>query len=407
MRNERLYDLAFEFKNTKMWKKMWEANMFAVRFSDGETGYCCISGMMGEGPALTVHVGPAGLNCLQATQSMPKHLFEWERDELDVLVSGVRCAFLSKDSLLDRNREEVLAYVKAKGMKMRGANAYPHFEALRPGCLPWYADEKQLGYIEEGLCAALEVQRRGLVPPKGMPWEREIPLLRKKGSGYVLEEISLPAFEGLFVPSPRESDELLVARCRKQKGAEQWNCVLMQHPVPFADGKNGPGSEPKNAPQFPHVLLIVNDADGKLVKILMAYDLIRDAGMLVRGLLQEMEKNGKPRKIAAGDARTVKLLETVCGQVGVKLEQELPDNLYFAMRDYYVRFGGLTEEEPQKESELEIQATINRLVSERPDMLKEMPDELIKEFAHGVIENPLSKQVSLLVLEEWKKRFLK
>lgn len=405
--NERLYDLAFEFKSTKMWKKLWEANMFAVRFSDGETGYCCISGMMGEGPALTVHIGKTGLCCLQLTQKMPKHVFEWEQDELETMVCGVRCAFLSKDDLLDRNREDVLSYTKAKGMKMRGANAYPHFESLRPGCIPWYADEKQLMYIEEALSAALELHHRGLIPEKGMPWEREIPLLKKKCSEYVLESILLPSFKGYPVPSPKEKDELLAARCRKQKGAGQWNCALMQHPIPLADESTAPGLEPTNAPMFPHVLLVVDHTNGKLINVLMVHDLMCDAGMLIHELLQEMENRGVPRKIVAADARTLKLLETVCGQVGIKLEQGLPDNLYFAARDYYAHFGDRIVPEPENESDLETQAMLNRLVLEKPEVLGEMPDDMVKEFAHAVIENPLSKQVCLLVLDEWKNRFLK
>ena len=48
MAEDRLYDLAFAFKNTKLWEKLSDLDLFAVRLPGGEIGYCCVMGQMGD-----------------------------------------------------------------------------------------------------------------------------------------------------------------------------------------------------------------------------------------------------------------------------------------------------------------------------------------------------------------------
>ena len=42
-----LYQLAFEYLDTELWKSLWDNQIFAVKFSDGEIGYCCVMGAAG------------------------------------------------------------------------------------------------------------------------------------------------------------------------------------------------------------------------------------------------------------------------------------------------------------------------------------------------------------------------
>ena len=34
-----LYDLAFQYKETRLWKKLWDSELFAVKLDDGSIGY--------------------------------------------------------------------------------------------------------------------------------------------------------------------------------------------------------------------------------------------------------------------------------------------------------------------------------------------------------------------------------
>ena len=48
MATERMYELAFRYKKAKLWQRMFDSELFAVKLSDGKIGYCSIMGRMGE-----------------------------------------------------------------------------------------------------------------------------------------------------------------------------------------------------------------------------------------------------------------------------------------------------------------------------------------------------------------------
>ena len=60
MASDKLYELAFVYKKTKLWKKLWDNEMFAIKFSDGEIGYVSIMGKGGTYTAIAVYVGDDG-----------------------------------------------------------------------------------------------------------------------------------------------------------------------------------------------------------------------------------------------------------------------------------------------------------------------------------------------------------
>ena len=57
MATEKMYDLAFQYKGTKLWQQFYDDELFAVKLSDGEIGYCCVMGMLGQHNALALYVG--------------------------------------------------------------------------------------------------------------------------------------------------------------------------------------------------------------------------------------------------------------------------------------------------------------------------------------------------------------
>ena len=42
-----LYDVAFRYKKSGLWKKLWDNEVFAIRLDGDETGYVCIMGGTG------------------------------------------------------------------------------------------------------------------------------------------------------------------------------------------------------------------------------------------------------------------------------------------------------------------------------------------------------------------------
>jgi len=60
MKREQLLEAAFAYKQTRLWKKLMDSELFAVALPDGEIGYCCVMGMIAEHIALSLYVGSGG-----------------------------------------------------------------------------------------------------------------------------------------------------------------------------------------------------------------------------------------------------------------------------------------------------------------------------------------------------------
>ena len=57
MASEAMNALAFRFRKAKLWNKLLDDELFAVQLSDGEIGYCCVMGQLGEHLSLALYVG--------------------------------------------------------------------------------------------------------------------------------------------------------------------------------------------------------------------------------------------------------------------------------------------------------------------------------------------------------------
>ena len=61
MADDKLYRAAAAFFGTKLWNELRETELFALRFSDKKTAYCCVMGIAGSHTALAVYVGEEAL----------------------------------------------------------------------------------------------------------------------------------------------------------------------------------------------------------------------------------------------------------------------------------------------------------------------------------------------------------
>ena len=48
MPTETLYDIALQYKKTKLWKQLCDTELFALKLSNGEIGYCSVMGRAGR-----------------------------------------------------------------------------------------------------------------------------------------------------------------------------------------------------------------------------------------------------------------------------------------------------------------------------------------------------------------------
>lgn len=422
----RLYRLAFAFKATKLWKKIWDDQIFAVRHRDGSIGCCSVWGMMGD-PALTVYPEDA-LSTMVFFEDVDNPAAPWKHLEKSMGRRGVCCALKSKADMPPANAEAVTAYCKANKIRLSGPNACPSLERLDTLKLPWQLEEDDDAMrLEDGLEAALAVAEKleeqgavalGLVP--GSPFGREIPLLERTDDGFAFRSITLPVPAQPEYPSPRIADELLLTRVnRKKERVGMWNCCLIPHPSAMTAEDIQPGELPDTPPFFAYVLLVQDDASGKILFASLAHNLQDKLAQMCWELLRFMQENGRPSAMYAMDARTAAILKTSMAQVGVRVELSIDNpRMFDAAIEYYRHFGALgnwQEDDPEEddpftyadgiEEDPEAEFALNALM-ERPDILHNMPDEILRELMHMLIEKPARREVTTLVFEEWMRRFL-
>lgn len=104
---EELYELAFAFRDTKLWNRLYEDELFAIPLPNGETGYCSVMGRAGEHFALAVYPGKQGLRSFQRIQEA-EDAIGWfglmdplKMQEHMLSLRCVQCSLENKDMLPD------------------------------------------------------------------------------------------------------------------------------------------------------------------------------------------------------------------------------------------------------------------------------------------------------------------
>lgn len=144
-----LFDLAYAFRNSKIWKSIYEDELFAVRLPDGGTGYCCITGRIGEHMSLSVYPGAEGFSTYRGMQELDLSF----ASPVDLLMQNcVQCSLESRNQLGTEEIRKLRAYCKSTGKPLR--EPFPQFTRFLPHCVPWHIREPA---DWEALRAALEV----------------------------------------------------------------------------------------------------------------------------------------------------------------------------------------------------------------------------------------------------------
>jgi hypothetical protein len=338
MPEDKLYDIALQYKNTKLWKQLGDTELFALELSNGETGYCSVMGELGEHIALALYIGRNGLDSYRNMfEAQAAHSAMAQR-ELMLSQDCLQCSFENKDELSPHEIEEVMRYSQARGITFRGRKSFPQFQRFRPAHYPWLLKDKEdEKLLYEALSAALLVAAKLKEESKyffgflnDAPYNRSIPFLERGRHGYTLNKIDLPPRQKINYPSPPVRDELLVARLKqKKKFGAAWACEVAMFPSPISDeaaNDDGIVELPEDAPFFPFMLLTADCKSELIVSSELVPDYDSGAEELVTALARAMNEHGIPSELQVRDKRTERLLSAFAGQLGIKIVRraELP-----------------------------------------------------------------------------------
>lgn len=400
MNLEKLYELAFEYKKTKLWKILWDSELFAVKLSKDRIGYISIMGYLGEHCALGLYIEEEGMNSLWNLMNAYEFYgspFEYQENLTNQ--NSLQCVFEGKDDLSEEERESAKSYARAHGIRISGKNAYPHFLKYQPGCYPWHLDtEEEQEDLCEALAAAIEVARKleGKMP-SALELERidngiqEIPLLERKDGGYVWKKTKLPQASPASWPKPFSCNEIGIAALKKIKKTDTWECEILQYTEPVQNN-------PEEAPFFPILFMAVNADRDYILPVEPVRNYRENPEELLNYFIDSLLREKLcPKKMHVRDERTYDFAEIFCSKLKIPLsiEEDLP--VLDGVEDEFFRQFSLSEEEKMDE----ILDFLGLLLEQGELDLGNMPPELTQELEMilqlGELPEELAKKVEGLL----------
>lgn len=407
---DELYDLAFAFRKSMVWKKLWDTEIFAVRHSDGTIGYCCVMGRLGKHLALAVYPGDAGLESCRRMSMNSDAMDMLERLELGTTQDCVMVSFQNKAVLPEESIEEIAGYCRQRGIVLRGAKAWPLFERFRPHHVPWFlTDSTDRQRMREGLEAVLEVAEKikGSSPnnlgfAQGTPYGRDIPLLEKQGDSFTWRMMPLPPEATDVFPAMALPDELTLVRLKRLKNnRREWVCQLFQHMEPFADDPEDSKKPLSTLPamQFPMMLMTVDNRSGIILGLEMAPDHDTYAQTLRKGFCDLLFRQGKPTRFIVLDARTQALLEPLSNELDIPLHLVANNSTLHDVLDSFTAEFSQPDESRVEKQALEVVALLEQL----PD-LHDISDDQMVTLLHLIELGLLSPKLARMVKQEVRRR---
>ena len=326
MLSDELYEKAFAYFETKLWKNLYDTYLFAVKFSDGEIGYCSVMGELGECISLAVYVGNEGLASYYDILSGAAGAYD-EETSFNMLISQncIQCSLESKSGLFPDELKEFKSFIVRTGKTIKGQKKYIHFSRYSPNCVPWYVkNKKDLSYIEQALEAATEVagklkekSKRELGFPNDDDTEdqKEMPILSKTKNGFSWKMLPFPenVLVPYFVPELSESTVQKMADFNRNGHIE---CKIFRLPIPIQNKKT-------EVPRFPIFMMCVDANNGMIVaQPEMIADENEDLKLLDTFANMFISQGILPESLLAFDDRTVRFLKNFCLQTGTPLHIE-------------------------------------------------------------------------------------
>lgn len=384
---DELYDTALRFKKVKLWNKLYDTDIFALKLSNGEIGYCSITGNSGEYYALSLYIGEKGLFSYYRISNSQFCKNEDELFEYMISQDCLQVCFDNKDGLRLPDLNSVQDYAKRKGVNFRGANSYPAILRLKPGYMPWFVEDKsEYGLLKEALEAAIFVSEKlkGTSAEKlGFTESPEIPYLVPNGDDFDWQIMQLPSELTEKLPTPSLSKSK-ISKLKALKQLNKWECKVIYI-------KKAGQDAPDSAPYFPAVLIAVECRKNYLLPVDLVRDYEINAQKMLDSFTDELLKYKRlPKTICVSDNRTYSLLQSFCEECGVELK--IIDAV--AKADDIANKMNFVSESDEFDSLLQTMEILDRL---SVDELKTMPPELrtvcIQMMEEGLFEPDLAAKL--------------
>ena len=336
MIDHRYLDLGYAFRKSKVWKQLSEEELFAIRIpsndGQGEIGYCCVMGSLGEHMALSVYVGAEGFTTYRKVVDPGPDFVYGNMDDM-LSQDCIQCSIEQRDQFAPDELDMLREYCSAAGIPFRAP--YPDFQRFRPHCLPWYiVEDDDWTFLETALRVAIRLSEEikahgksslGLRPVvvgrhdqcygaeqmglfDSLSGDRvTIPLYSIVDGKLKQERIPLPPYAEPVPATPTRFNDIAMAKLMKHRQRGVYECDILRLPHPI-----------EGDPPFLPAMLMSVDEDGLVNVSHLSNVPSYDADAMLDHFIESLEDR-YPKEIRVRSNEAKCLFEEFCRRANIRL----------------------------------------------------------------------------------------
>lgn len=393
-----LYEAAFRYKKTGIWRKLWDNHVFAVKLPSGEIGYVSIMGRSGEYNALGLYIGEEGFRSYRFVANRDYSACSiFMEHEIMVRQKCLQAAFESRGDLLPDVQEEVRAYARENGIKLTGKNAYPNLQKIEPYCFPWKVEtEEDMEALYTALCASNLLARKirkSSVTSIGIhrigPKTKDVPLFEINDNELISAgRVPIPGDVKEEYHYVKIENDIALAAVKKLPKRGVFEAEFICLPQPVQD-------DPEEPPYFPFLLFIVKGEDFYALPTTVIRHGEKNPEEVLKNFANTLRKeNVRPEEIRCGDERTYALLKDFCEKTEIGIG--IYDGVLYALDDAEASMMelslGMNPDLDEDEMVDVIDRFIDLVLDSSEEEIRMMPTEILEDLRMMIDSGMLNEE---------------
>ncbi len=397
--SDKLFEAAFKYRKTSLWKKIYSDEPFALKYRDGSLAYVSIQGSDDSNIGINVYPNDGGLEAYRRLIGVPITLFDDDIIGKAVSQDCVSLMYDDEDMLRPEEIDSVKKYASQHRISLKGQKAYPHVWRFVPGYVPWHpTDESDEERLYEAILAATHVagllkktDRDSLGFTLLTAEGNAIPLISITDNGYELGKLDVPELKPMTFPKAALPDEKIKKKFAASKARQAVECKIISSAAAIYLSDSG-------VPVIPRMLFSSNHKSGFTYKPAILEDYENGAAEAMTAWLNSLiDSEFIPRVFMADDDNTYEYLKDMAAELGCRVErhpyldnvEEAVDALEDNMLDY--------DEEDFKETYNEMLDMMEYLANAPASEVRSLPGDLklmLREMGKsGIIPPELHEKI--------------
>ena len=383
---DKCYKLAFEYKNKRLWKKMDDSHVFAIKLDDGQTGLISIMGSNKEYNAISLYTGVQKFLYFRDIFEVEEYVPDYDKFLSSLDNNNYQLVLGNKDEITNMEAKAIRDYKKRNSLNIRGALSMPYFRKTTPfSPLIEFDEDSDYHYIEQAIEASfalanlLEENSLDDLGIKIMPEADKLILLEKIDGKYLINgKVDLDwENDSCYIKADVVRMDL-AKKLKKVRNKTDIECKLITVTTPV--------SEEGSNTYYPQFFLALEKKNGTIIPTEPVRNYRKNPNALVNDFFESILKIGlKPRKISANDKRTYYLLEKICRSLKIKL---VLDKNLIELEEIRLLFDSKMSGEPDPSSSEEIMIEILGYLEALED-IKNKGNEIPDEVIHSIVQSLL------------------